>query len=917
MANGPYTASDGRKYVVVVKGDTLSGIAATYAGGAANYKKLAAINNISNPNLIMVGDKIYLEKQTSTTPTPKKKASTNKAVIQKFGLQASVENSIFATWKWDKTYTDNYKIVWQYYTKDKVWFVGEDTTTTYKYSIYSIPSEATRVRFRVKPIAKKHKVKEQVKGKNGKTTTKEYEKYRWTAEWTEWKTFDIKESPPSTPTSPPTVKIEGTKLTAELDNLDTSITSCEFQVVKDDKKVFKTGTVKVTKRSASYSCKIDIGGEYKVRYRAIKDELKSGWSDYSSNSETAPATPKEIIVIKALSETAVQLDWTNVSNATGYTIEYTTKEYYFNSSNEVGSMTVDAKVAGHAEVTGLTSGERYYFRVKATNDVGESGWCPTKSIIIGKKPSAPTTWSSTTTATTGDDVTLYWVHNSEDGSSQTYAELELTINGTTTTQTIKNTNTGDNIDKTSKYVLNTSTYTVGSTIKWRVRTKGILNEYGDWSVQRVIDVYASPTLVLTVYKSSSSSPLDSINSFPFYISGVAGPTTQTPISYHLSVVSNDLYDTVDAAGNTKTVREGDEIYSKYFDTSDDLLVEMSAGNIDLENGMSYTVNCTVAMNSGLTAESSVEFMVDWDEEAYIPNAEMGIYYETYAAVIHPYCSESVITYYEVELTGGKYIQTETVIDYDLYGDILIDDNGIGISTTNGRLVYSGMNSDGEDVLYCVDDETTTNIQGVKLAVYRREFDGGFTEIATDLDNSRYTFVIDPHPALDYARYRIVATTESTGAVAYYDMPSVPVGGKEVIIQWDETPYSFDVDLDNYDDPMERPTVAGSMLRLPYNIDVSDKYGPDVELVEYIGRKHPVSYYGTHRGESSTWNVEIEKTDEETIYNLRRLATYPGDVYVREPSGSGYWAHVVVSFSQKHLEMTIPVTLDITRVEGGM
>lgn len=906
-----------KTYVTVEKGDSLWNIARDYLGSGTKWKQLASINNVPQSGLILVGDKIYLKKQTSPTPTTKKKTSTNKPVIKKFGLQASVENSIFATWKWDKSYVDNYKITWQYYTEDKYWFVGEDSTTTYKYSIYSIPSEATRVRFRVKPIAKKKKVKKTVKGKNGKTTTKEYEEYRWTAEWSGWKTFDIKESPPSTPTSGPSVTIKGTKLTAELENLDTSITSCEFQVVKNDKKTVKTGTAKVTKRAVSYSCKIDLGGEYKVRYRSIKNKLKSGWSDYSSNVGTAPATPKEIKSIKTLSETSVELEWTKVSNATSFTVEYTTKKMYFNSSTEVSSITVTQN--GKAQVTGLSSGERYFFRVKAVNDKGESGWTPIKDIVVGKKPAAPTTWSSTTTATTGEDVTLYWVHNSEDGSSQTYAELELTINGTKSIQTIKNTNTGDNIDKTSKYTLNTSTYTTGTQIKWRVRTKGILNTYGDWSIQRAIDVYASSTLELIVYKSASSSDtsLESINSFPFYISALAGPTTQTPISYHLSIISNDLYDTVDAVGNTKTVREGDEVYSKYFDTSDDLLVEMSAGNIDLENGMSYTVTCTVSMNSGLTAESSVEFLVEWDEEAYIPNAEIGIDEDIYSAVIRPYCSESVITFYKVELTGGKYVQTETVIDDDLYGDIFTDDSGISVSTTNGRLVYSGINADGEDILYCIDDETEDTIEGVTLSVYRREFDGGFTEIASDLDNVRNTFVVDPHPALDYARYRIVATTESTGAVAYYDMPSVVVGCKEVIIQWDEEAYTFDIDIDDYNDPMDQPTWAGSMLRLPYNIDVSDKYGPDVELVEYIGRKHPVSYYGTQRGESSTWNVEIEKTDEETIYALRRLATWPGDVYVREPSGSGYWAHVSVSFSQKHRELTIPVTLEITRVEGGM
>ena len=89
------------------------------------------------------------------------------------------------------------------------------------------------------------------------------------------------------------------------------------------------------------------------------------------------------------------------------------------------------------------------------------------------------------------------------------------------------------------------------------------------------------------------------------------------------------------------------------------------------------------------------------------------------------------------------------------------------------------------------------------------------------------------------------------------------------------------------------------------------------MVEYMGRSHPVSYYGTQRGIKSTWNVDIPKNDKNTLFGLRRLAIYMGDVYVREPSGSGYWAHIEVSFSQTHCETTIPVTLTLTRVEGGV
>ena len=89
------------------------------------------------------------------------------------------------------------------------------------------------------------------------------------------------------------------------------------------------------------------------------------------------------------------------------------------------------------------------------------------------------------------------------------------------------------------------------------------------------------------------------------------------------------------------------------------------------------------------------------------------------------------------------------------------------------------------------------------------------------------------------------------------------------------------------------------------------------LNEYIGRSHPVSYYGTQLGVKGNWSAVIPRDDMETLYALRRLAIYRGDVYVREPSGVGYWANISVSFSKRYSEMTIPVSLSVTRVEGGI
>ena len=827
----------------VVYGDTLSEIAAKYKSdyGYSNtytyMNYLVDINEISNPNIIAVGQVIALTEssKSSSTSVTKKKTTTSQVTIKVFGLQSNTDRTVYVTWAWTKSNTDKYRVIWYYATGDGVWFVGSDSITTDKQSVYNAPSNATKVKVKVKPISKTKTV-------NNKETS------YWTGSWCTAKTYNFSDNPPSQP-SAPEVKIENLKLTASLSNLDINATQVQFQIVKNDKTVFNTGTATIKTTAASYSCTVSAGSEYKVRCRGVRGKVYGEWSEYSSNVGTQPAATKGWVSVKALSETEVQLDWYKVSNATGYEVQYTTKKRYFDSSSEVKSHTVDGTAVDHAEITGLETGQEWFFRVRATNDNGESAWSEITSIKLGEAPSAPTTWSSTTTATTGKEVTLYWVHNSVDGSSQTYAKLELTIDGTTTTQTIKNSTDEDEKDLTSSYVIDTSSYTEGTTIKWRVKTRGIITTYSDWSVQRTIDVYAPPTLELNVTDTDGNA-LETVESFPFYISGIAGPNTQTPIGYYVTITADETYETVNNIGNTQIVNAGESVYSKYYDMDDALLLQMSAGSINLENNISYTVTCTVSMDSGLTAEASVPINVSWTELDFEPNAEISIDEETLTASIRPFCV----------------------------------------------------------------DEDENLIEGITLSVYRREFDGTFTELATGLVNTDNTYITDPHPALDYARYRIVSITDDTGTVGYYDVPGQPVGETAIVIQWDEKWSSFNT---TEEEALEQPSWAGSMLKLPYNIDVSDNYNKDVEHIEYIGRQNPVSYYGTHVGQTPTWNVEIEKDDVETLYALRRLAIYMGDVYVREPSGSGYWASISVTFSQKHRELTIPVTLSITRVAGGV
>lgn len=993
--------SPDKTYVTVQRGDCLWNIARDYLGSGTKYPQLKAINGLKS-NLIYPGQKIKLT-GSATSSTSSSTANSNKAKITLFGLISdSTQNTLFAVWDWSKSNTDHFEYEWEYTIKDtkSTWWTGSKATTEDYECTYNIPSNAELVRFRVKPISKTY-TKETKSGNTTKTTEVSY----WTAEWTNfngdgaYKPYNTSAIPPSPP-STPSVALDSTdklKLTASIDNISASelnATHVQFQIVKNNVSEFElSGNVAINSsyNYVSYSNvkKLHPGGEYKVRARSVRGNLTSAWTDYSSSVSTAPSKPAKLKTCMAKSSStdgkiSVYLEWAAVPAATSYDIEYATNITYFNGTDQ--TETITGIELTHHETYSLETGHEYFFRIRAVNGSGKSDWSEISSVILGESPSAPTTWSSTTTATVGGPLTLYWVHNSKDGSSQTWAQLALEVyvaNGLdvegninyvlqwSKTTEIKNTASFEDRDKTSSFdaasylASEASTYYKdGIQLRWRVRTSGVTSTFGDWSIVRLVDIYAQPSVTLEVKDATNTinTTFDTVGSFPITISATTQPATQAPIGFYINIVSNDVYDTVDSVGNNKTVNVGDSVYSKYIDQTTDLEnLVLSAGDVDLESSMNYTLVCIASMNSGLTAEASLNFTVSWEEVSYVPNASIAYDSALIVTHIHPYCNTRSENCYEVtydsstkvytktdtkvnmvseEPVRNMYMADETQVFSEYVEDGLtiyyyLDQNGSRVEideslvtktedayTSTGEQVYSGLtelsidsegNVTGGASKYFYKVVTETPVEGVTLAVYRREFDGSYTELGKDIDNLKNTYITDPHPALDYARYRIVATTQSTGAVSYYDVPAYPIGEKAIIIQWDEDWTTFDVQSD---DPLSQPPWSGSLLRLPYNVDVSDNYDTDVSLVEYAGRKRPVSYYGTQLGETSTWNTVVAKSDEETIYALRRLAIWPGDVYVREPSGTGYWANVTVSFSQKHCDVTVPVTLSITRVEGG-
>lgn len=849
----------------VVKGDCMWNIARSVYGDGRKWPTIADANGVPRSNPVIYPNQVFTIPGI-TTPTPVPAPAPQPPVVKIptinwFALDAGTTRSMFCTWTFDRANTKNYEVKWEYDTGAGGWRIGTQGTTTDKQSGYSAPENAKKVRVSITPKSDNWS--------DGQTASREY---------------DFSNNPPELPPSPSFEIDETDVMTIELTNIQDTINAdtIEFAIYQDDTFKYRTGTATINQeaRYCKFTTTVDPGHKYKVRCRAVRGTIYGGWTDYTDNELSTPVAPSDITTLRSqkISEQqavqyAVFVEWTDVPSAKNYLVEWATNIEYFDTG-EASSQTTEEGAGPRLLVTGIELGYEYFFRVASLNEKGKSKtYTPIKSVKLGIRPAAPTTYSNVNSCILGEDLKLYWIHNSTDGSIETTARIHFTIidsahpelQPTEITKVIPNNRPEEEKNKTSVYIINTddpewATVGEGYIIKWKVQTAGVIAEYSEWSVEREVNVYAPPVLSLDVLDNHSNS-IEEINNFPFYISILSKPPAQTPISYYIEVVALQAYQTVDEVGKVKMVSIGDKVYQKYYDPQDNpwrFLLEMTPGNIDLENNIQYAINATVSLNSGLSASSTKTISVYFDEVFYDVFAEVVINKDTYEASIHPYCNQ----YNEVE----------------------------------GEIVAS-------------------LVENCTLAVYRKEYDGTFTLIESGVANEENLFVTDPHPSLDYARYRVVATMNDTGVISYADIPPVEYKESAIIIQWAEEWSSFN--SDNEGSGVVEPAWSGSLLKLPYNIAISENNNMDVSLINYVGRKRPVSYYGTHLGETATWNVEIPKDDKETLYAIRRLSIWTGDVYVREPSGTGYWANVSVSYSIKYSDLVIPVTISITRVEGGI
>lgn len=894
--------------------------------------------------------------------------------------------------------TPKYGAIWIYTLEDGREYISSNNTSSWeewdtwwgaayaRRRTFDIPDNAVRITVRVAPIPP------------GMYTDK-------MTFWPDWRETSLNVRDAAFPTDPatPSVEFNNGELLMSLSNVAANTDKIEFQILTDDgQRTFASAKVNVgSDRYVSYRKALAPNDQYFVRARAFRSNgLSSNWSDFTDPIKSVPAAPI-LTKVSAYAEqevqfpTSLEVIWKigapDVYYVTEkYRIEYTDRLQDFTDNNfsRIQTFETDDASTLRTLIASLDTGKTYYVRVAGMNDAGLSAYSGIMSAVIGSTPTMPTTWSSATSVKTTDTLTLYWVHNPTDESSQKRAHVYFSFRDGAYTETIELQNTTDpaHIDDTSALTVDMAngTYTyfdtttafstltsavlaLGGDLKWQVDTCGVTGVFSDLSVLRQIDIYATTdfSVVSSSFQPSSGTPEYMLYSYPLDITAsVISTDTQAPLSYSLQVIAREAYRTVGVTGNVRYISENQVIYEAFYDDSGEETIgpgsktytkniSLSAGDIDLENNITYTLKMTVFLNSGIQETRTIDFGVNWEDSVYQVGADFDLdegnlamsimpacYQDDYAAIDpnnETYANQNPSRRIWFELIDGAFVRsTDTIVNqsktyYKLdFSDDQVTYDAVDPSTEN----YSHQNpydrgwleKDGDDYIpttddnvvsdktYYVSDGQTITEDEVMLSVYRRNYDNTFTLIADNIPNGQSESVIDPHPSLNSASYRIVARSETNGGISYEDFFGIPVEEKSIVIQWDESWSSYyrDGDIMSTEYP-----YAGSMLKLPWNIDISSSNAPDVASVEYIGRQHPVSYYGTQLGETASWSTDVKKSDTDTISKIRELMNYMGDVYVREPSGIGFWANIKLSYNMNHTELVVPVSIDITRVEGGI
>jgi hypothetical protein len=227
---------------------------------------------------------------------------------------------------------------------------------------------------------------------------------------------------------------------------DNSTNETGFEIDRATNSTFTSGltTATVGSNVESYSATgLAAGTTYYFRVRATNtagDSSNSNVGSATTNAAvvapTAPAAANGLAATVA-SSSQINLVWNdNSSNETGFEIDRATNSTF---TSGLASMAVGANAESYS-MGGLTAGTTYYFRVRATNGVGDSANTAAVYATTMSAPillTTPTAASGlTATAASSSQINLAWLDNSSNESGFKIERSTSSTFSTVTTVTV-------------------------------------------------------------------------------------------------------------------------------------------------------------------------------------------------------------------------------------------------------------------------------------------------------------------------------------------------------------------------------------------------------------------------------------------------------------------------------------------------
>lgn len=412
---------------------------------------------------------------------------------------------------------------------------------------------------------------------------------------------------------------------------------------------------------------------------------------------------------------AAELSWADHSDA-------------WESTDEPETYEVSNLHAAQWKISRLTTGERWYIRVRLLRHNGEEvtygPYCNVMSVDLSAAPAVPVMRVDKKIIKPNGDLTVTWSYESNDGTLQNYAEVFEVANGTYTQ--IANTKTAQHITlhagtgKLAGWTANTQ-----HTIALRVWSDSNRNSGYSSSVTVTI---ANP-LTCTITAGAGFQTVDGqlqLKALPAVVTvtgaGTAGQTT-------LAIERTQSYDLETPDEQTHTGYEGETVY--LFDYPGQNAVTINYGDLigRLDDTAAYRIVATVADTYGQTAKAEADFIVSWTNQALMPEGTATIDAENGIGKIMPTAPTGAQTGDTVNIYRLSMDKPQLIYEGAEFGETYVDPYPTVGDSGGYRLAYMTKNGDFITASYVpaiLDISAPYNVQNHII-------DFGFSQVTLELN----------------------------------------------------------------------------------------------------------------------------------------------------------------------------------------